>query len=107
LAKVADLVRIFVAATTEDLRAMDRAAQADDRTRLRQLAHRLCSACNQLDEARSVNALRAIEKTESAGAVDARNGLQALYAAARAELTAALARAADFMRQHAPSAQSG
>jgi PAS domain S-box-containing protein len=107
LAKVADLVRIFVATTTADLQAMDRAAEADDQARLRQLAHRLCSACNQLEEAQSVLALRAVERAGPADGAEGRRGLLALYAQARAELAAALARASEFMHRHAPSEQPG
>jgi PAS domain S-box-containing protein len=102
-AKVAQLLRIFVTATREDLEAMDGAAEAGDQVRLRQLAHRLCSACQQLDEAKAVGAMRAVESLDPAEGVDPDAAAAGLYAAARSELVAVLARAEAFIqRQAAP-----
>jgi HPt (histidine-containing phosphotransfer) domain-containing protein len=102
-ANVAQLLRIFVTATREDLKAMDGAAEAGDQVRLRQLAHRLCSACQQLDEAKAVGAMRAVESLDPAEGVDPDAAAAGLYAAARSELVAVLARAEAFIqRQAAP-----
>ena len=100
LAKIAHLVGIFVAATREDLKAMDRAAEAGDLVRLRQLAHRLCSACHQLGEANAVSAMRAVEAVEVAEGPGSDSEPAGLYAAARSELLSALARATEFIRLH-------
>ena len=94
--KVAELVRIFIAATLEDVKAMDRAADAGDLVTLRQMAHRLASACQQLDETEAVTAMRAIESLEGGGGSVVDTG-RALYGPAREELNSVLARASDFV----------
>ena len=100
LAKVAQLLRIFVTATHQDLEALDCAAGTADRIRLRQLAHRLCSACHQLDEVKAVRDLRAVESLEAAEGAELDAVAAALYATARSELAAVLSRADAFMRAH-------
>ncbi|MEJ8815936.1 ATP-binding protein [Variovorax ureilyticus] len=89
-AKVRKLVRVFVTASEEDMRAMDRAAAAFDHVALRQLAHRLRSACHQLDEDAAVRALQAVEHSDS----DPQT--LALYPNARGELVSVLRRATAF-----------
>ncbi|WP_143045016.1 ATP-binding protein [Variovorax sp. YR216] len=89
-AKVAKLVGVFVTATEEDMKAMDRAAAAFDHAALRQLAHRMRSACHQLDEDAAVRAFEAVENSDS----DSR--ILALYRDARAELVSVMRRAAAF-----------
>lgn len=110
LEKVAGLVRIFVAATNHDLEAMDRVAENGDRVRLRQLAHRFCSACHQLGEAQAVADMRALEMLEMLDAdsrgVDGNDPeavARTLFATARRELLAVLVRAADFIRMNGAS----
>lgn len=100
LAKVAQLLRIFVTATTQDLAAMDAAAEARDGVRLRQLAHRLCSACHQLDEAKAVGAMRAVESLEAAEGAELDEAAAALNAGARSELLSVLSRADAFIGLH-------
>lgn len=100
LGNVAELVGIFVTASEEDLEKMDRAAGADDYIGLRKLAHRLCSACQQLDERNAVDAFRTVELTS---ADDERKLIEATreaYGAARAELELVLVRAGDFARSY-------
>ena len=104
LDKVAKLVRIFVAATEEDLKAMDQAAADKDLPRLRQLAHRLSSACHQLDEAKAVSALRAVERQAEADGPDPEKAVLALYGPTREALVSVLARASAFVRTHGPGA---
>ena len=99
--KVAHLVQLFVSATQDDLKAMDRAAAAADAPALRQLAHRLSSACHQLDEDPAVRALQAVEQLAQAPGPLQPQALQA-WGAARAALEAVLARARAFARAFAP-----
>ncbi|MDM0074994.1 ATP-binding protein [Variovorax sp. J2P1-59] len=101
LGKVAKLVDIFVAATSEDVKAMDRAFEAGDHAALRQLAHRLSSACHQLGETGTVTRLRAIEHLEDADNARLQDKLGELYGSARKDLSAVLGRASDFTRTHA------
>jgi len=96
LDKVAGLIDIFVGATVDDLKAMDNAAEDRDDTRLRQVAHRLSSACHQLDELEAVAALKAVEQAAAP---------QGLYVAARDEVAAVLARATVFARLHGAPVQ--
>jgi len=103
LDKVAGLVRIFVSATTIDLEAMDRAAAQGDQVRLRQLAHRLCSACHQLGEDQAVADMRALERLDvntqgAEGGAPELAVARAHFDTARQELLAVLARAGDFIR---------
>jgi len=103
LDKVAGLVRIFVSATTIDLEAMDRAAAQGDQVRLRQLAHRLCSACHQLGEDQAVADMRALERLDvntqgAEGSAAELAAARAHFDTARQELLAVLARAGDFIR---------
>ncbi|MDN8616248.1 PAS domain-containing hybrid sensor histidine kinase/response regulator [Variovorax ginsengisoli] len=104
LDKVAELLRIFISTTEGDLKAMDLAADADDSQQLKQLAHRLSSACHQLDETRATAALKAIERQVRAGAAGLAADVRALHAATRLELAEVLARASAFVRTHAPAA---
>ena len=83
-----------------DLEAFDAAIEAGDRVRLRQLAHRLCSACHQLDEESAVAALRAVEALGTAEGAGSDAVAQGLCAAARGELVAALSRAEAFASRH-------
>ncbi|MDM0106175.1 ATP-binding protein [Variovorax sp. J22R24] len=101
LGKVAKLVDIFVAATSEDLKAMDRAFEAGDHAVLRQLAHRLSSACHQLGESGTVTRLRAIEHMEEPDDSRRTDALRQLYDAARKDLSSVLERASDFTRRQA------
>ncbi|MDM0037071.1 ATP-binding protein [Variovorax sp. J22P271] len=101
LGDVAQLLGIFITATRQDLEAFDAAVEAGDHVRLRQLAHRLCSACHQLDEAKAVRALRAVEGLALAEGAGLDADATALCAMARGELVAALARAEAFARAHA------
>ncbi|SCK61739.1 PAS domain S-box-containing protein [Variovorax sp. HW608] len=94
-AKVARLVGVFVTATEKDLQAMDRAAAAADHAVLRQLAHRLSSACHQLDEDQAVRAFQAVENGDSDPTA------LALYPAARSELANVMQRAKAFAGMHA------
>ena len=94
-AKVARLVGVFVAATEKDIEAMERAAAAADHVVLRQLAHRLSSACHQLDEDEAVRALQAVENS------DPESQALALYPAARTAVAALMQRARDFASRHA------
>ncbi|MBB3180638.1 ATP-binding protein [Variovorax sp. Sphag1AA] len=94
-AKVAKLVAVFVAATEKDMQAMERAADAANHTVLRQLAHRMSSACHQLDEDEAVRAFKAVEDSDS----DATS--LALYPTARAELASVMQRATAFAGMHA------
>jgi signal transduction histidine kinase len=89
-AKVAELVRVFVRATEEDMAALDRAAEAADARTLGQLAHRMSSACHQLDEDDAVGALRTVERLAQS------ETLHAAYRAARGELDAVMSRARAF-----------
>ncbi|MGO4396511.1 ATP-binding protein [Variovorax sp. M-6] len=98
LDKVAGLVRIFVAATEQDLKSMDQAAESGDHLRLRQLAHRLSSACHQLGETKVVGALQAIERSEEAEGIGPKDALLGLYRSARDELVSVLERASEFIR---------
>lgn len=95
--KVTDLVRIFVVATEQDLKSMDQAIESGDHLRLRQLAHRLSSACHQLDEAKVVGALQAIERWVEVDGIDPKESIRALYRSARDELVSVLGRASDFV----------
>jgi DNA-binding response OmpR family regulator len=94
-AKVASLVGVFVTATERDLQAMDRAAAAADPRVLRQLAHRMSSACHQLDEDEAVRAFQAVENGDSDPTA------LALYPSARRELAAVMQRATAFAGLHA------
>ncbi|WP_431276935.1 response regulator [Variovorax ureilyticus] len=94
-AKVAKLVRVFVQATEKDLQAMDRAAAAADPAVLRQLAHRLSSACHQLDEDETVRAFQAVENGHSDQLA------LALYPPARQALQSVMQRATAFAGMHA------
>lgn len=98
IGKVAELVGIFVAATEEDMKAMDRAAEADDYIKLRKLAHRLSSACHQLDEDDAVTAFQAVEHMRADDEAQLRMATREAYRSARDELVAVLARAAEFTR---------
>lgn len=82
---MAELLRAFAVATSQDLQALDRAAEAGDLTVLRQLAHRVGSACRQLDETKAVASLQTMERLEK---ID-----QAVIAVARRDTASALARA--------------
>ncbi|MDM0012239.1 ATP-binding protein [Variovorax sp. J22P168] len=98
LEKVAMLVRVFVQATRADLSAMDDAAGKRDWHKLGQWAHRLSSACFQLDEAAAVSAFKAVERmAQDEGNETEAPALAAHYAAAREELMAVLARADAYM----------
>ncbi|WP_157731191.1 ATP-binding protein [Variovorax sp. HW608] len=97
-AKVARLVGVFVTATERDLQAMDRAAAAADHAVLRQLAHRLSSACHQLDEDEAVRAFQAVENGDSDPTA------LALYPPARRELASVMLRATAFVAWHARGA---
>ncbi|MGJ7511117.1 ATP-binding protein [Variovorax sp. GT1P44] len=100
LRKVAKLVDIFVTTTAEDLKAMDRAYEAGDHAALRQLAHRLSSACHQLDEVEAVARLQAIERLE--GTDDAsKDRIGDLYGVAKDDVSSVLSRASEFTRLHA------
>jgi CheY-like chemotaxis protein/HPt (histidine-containing phosphotransfer) domain-containing protein len=99
-AKVAKLVRVFVSATEEDMKAMDRAAEAADPVALRQLAHRMTSACHQLDEDDAVSAFRTVEhQAQAPGALQPQT--LAAYRAARSQLESVMLRAQDFARSNA------
>jgi CheY-like chemotaxis protein/HPt (histidine-containing phosphotransfer) domain-containing protein len=100
LRKVARLVDIFVTTTAEDLRAMDRAHEAGDHAALRQLAHRLSSACHQLDETEAVARLQAIERLEQADGASLKDTIRDLYALARQHVSSVLSRASEFTRVH-------
>ncbi|MBB3182319.1 PAS domain S-box-containing protein [Variovorax sp. Sphag1AA] len=89
-AKVAKLVAVFVAATEKDMQAMERAADAANHTVLRQLAHRMSSACHQLDEDEAVRAFKAVEDSDSD------ETSLALYPTARAEVASVMQRATAF-----------
>lgn len=91
-AKVARLVAVFVAATEKDMQAMERAAAAANHAVLRQLAHRMSSACHQLDEDEAVRAFKAVEDSDSD------ETSLALYPTARAELASVLQRVKAFNR---------
>ena len=100
LDKVAELIGVFVAATEEDLRAMDRAAEADDYITLQKLAHRLSSACYQLDEDDAVTAFQTLENLRADDATQLRRATRDAYRPARDELDSVLARAAEFTHSH-------
>jgi PAS domain S-box-containing protein len=85
---VAALLRVFVVATSKDLQAIDRATRTGNLASLRHLAHRLSSACRQLDESTAVDSLQAMERLQE---ID-----PAVVAVARRDLASALARAARF-----------
>jgi signal transduction histidine kinase len=91
--KVAELVRVFMRATEQDMAAMERAVEAADLRALGQLAHRLSSACHQLGEDGAVRALQTLEWLAQAGG---RELLREAYHAARHELEAVMARARAF-----------
>jgi CheY-like chemotaxis protein len=99
-AKVAKLVGLFVTTTEEDVKAMDRASEAGDPASLQKMAHRLCSACNQLDERNAVLAFRAVEHAEAQGETELLEATRRLYTVARRELEAVLSRASGFVRDH-------
>jgi CheY-like chemotaxis protein len=85
---VAELLRVFITATSKDLEAFDRAVETGGLEVLRHLAHRLSSVCRQLDETRAVASLLAIERLEQLE--------KAIVTAARSDVASALARAARF-----------
>jgi hypothetical protein len=93
---VADLVRIFILSTSEDLKAMDRAVESRHYLELQQLAHRVTSACLQLDEMTAVAALQAIEYLPEVERTGVEKVVRTLLAIAKSELSAALVRASDF-----------
>ncbi|MDM0074982.1 ATP-binding protein [Variovorax sp. J2P1-59] len=95
--EVAKLLRLFVDATSKDLDAMDRATEVCDHVTLRQLAHRLSSACHQLDETKAVTLLQVIEQLEETGGAVVLAPVRALYVMARQEVASALARASEFI----------
>ncbi|SEA98374.1 ATP-binding protein [Variovorax sp. YR216] len=99
--KVAKLVQIFVAATETDMDAMDRAAAAADHAALRQLAHRMCSACHQLDESDAVRAFRVVEHQEADDDAQLQRQTLEAYQAARQELDSVMRRAHAFVRDAA------
>jgi CheY-like chemotaxis protein len=99
-AKAAKLIRLFVTTTEEDVKAMDRAAEAGATATLQKMAHRLSSACNQLDENDAVQAFRAVEHAEAGGDAELQQATRRLYGVARHELDAVLGRASDFIRAH-------
>jgi len=101
LDKVARLVQVFVNATQVDLQAMDRAAEDDDHPALRQLAHRLASACHQLDEHALVDALRGLERLIDEDDIGLEQAVAERYPSLRALLAKALARASEFVRLQA------
>ncbi len=89
--QIATIVRLFVSTATDDLDSADRAVQEGDWAALRLLAHRMASACRQLDEPEAVQRLQAVETEADAGA------LPTLYASAREEVGAVIARANEFL----------
>lgn len=93
---VAELVRIFILSTSEDLEAMDRAFESRHYLELQQLAHRVTSACLQLDEMTAVAALRAIEYLPDVERTAMEKAACTLLAIAKSELSAVLVRASDF-----------
>jgi CheY-like chemotaxis protein len=92
------LLRSFASVTTEDLRAMAQAAEADDLGQLQGLAHRMRSACHQLDEPEAVAALEALESIDDRDA-GALTRARVLHQPAHDAVTAALARARNFIQQ--------
>jgi CheY-like chemotaxis protein len=95
LSKVAELVRIFIRATEHDMAALDRAVEAADARALGQWAHRMSSACHQLDEHDAVDALQTVERLSQA---EEDGALHEAYRAARRELEAVMSRARAFTR---------
>jgi CheY-like chemotaxis protein len=100
LGKVVELIDVFVAATEEDMKAMDRAAEADDYVMLQKLAHRLSSACHQLDEDDAVTAFKNVEHLRADDEAEPKRATREAYREARDELESVLARAAEFTRLH-------
>ena len=99
---MARLVHDFVASTVEDLAALQSAERAEDFPTLQTLAHRMRSACEQLDEHAAVAALKAIEFLAQSGAPAHKATVLALCHQVREMLEPALDRARAFVRMHAP-----
>ncbi len=99
-AKATGLLRVFVEVTRTDLKALDEAMAERDCPRLQQLAHRLASACQQLDEQPAVSALRMMECLIDADDLGLEDAVRDRYPLLRNLLAAVLARAADFVRRH-------
>ena len=100
-AKATRLLRVFVEATQVDLKALDEAMADQDCPRLQALAHRLASACQQLDEQPAVSALRMMECLIDADDLGLEEAVRERFPLLRSLLAAVLARASDFVRRHA------
>jgi CheY-like chemotaxis protein/HPt (histidine-containing phosphotransfer) domain-containing protein len=103
--KVASLVRVFVNTTEEDMKAMDRAAETADAEVLGHFAHRVSSACHQLDENTAFGALQQVERQAQTPGRPGRLQPQILqaYRSARGKLELAMQRAQAFISSFTPN----
>lgn len=101
---VRKVLNVFISFTSSALMEMERAVHQGDHLRLRQMVHKLGSGCRQLDEARAVELLEAIEVWNSESEDAAAAVPLELCEQAQTELKAVIDRATRYVASQAPLA---